>query len=396
MPLFNNYGDVRTSTSTATDPSFVKGYATANDGGEGLFVYDATSVAPDNDGTVLSHTSGTGRWLRLYDGYVNVQWFGVRPGSASYATNNTLRLTNAINNGGTQFLIPKGVFYINNLLGFGSKNNRSIFADSATIINTNKLSGTMSFENCEDITIEGGIWTREGDYTQNDAYGSTHTFIFGNCAGIRVDRVHIDKSPQAGISMINVFDAVISDCRIQNCWRDGIYAHFAANVTYIGNHLQDIKDDAMSIHEYGITTAGVRSRMEAAGFTVGGHSVVANNTVSNAYTGFASIGCENIVVSNNQIEKTVTAGVAIFNDSYDWPLARVKKISISNNLFDENCGTQMIMGVSYSLSDCDLISRARATIFVGTLLYRGTLCGTHIIPDPNSPGSAARLSNVII
>lgn len=54
----------------------VAGYASVDDGGGGVFIYDSGSAAADNDGTILQPTVGTGRWLRLYSGPINVKWFG--------------------------------------------------------------------------------------------------------------------------------------------------------------------------------------------------------------------------------------------------------------------------------------------------------------------------------
>ncbi|QJD96391.1 hypothetical protein HH214_11195 [Mucilaginibacter robiniae] len=61
-----------------SEPVFVQGYATAADGGEGVFYWDANSSINDNGGTVIQVNSfnGNGRWRRLYSGNINVRWFG--------------------------------------------------------------------------------------------------------------------------------------------------------------------------------------------------------------------------------------------------------------------------------------------------------------------------------
>jgi hypothetical protein len=56
---------------------FVRGYASALDGGEGVFVYDSSSSATDNVGTIVAPDSGSGRWKRLTFGLAhNAKWFG--------------------------------------------------------------------------------------------------------------------------------------------------------------------------------------------------------------------------------------------------------------------------------------------------------------------------------
>jgi len=53
------------------------GFWAEGDGGGGTFVYDASSVAPDNGGTVIT-ASGSGRWIRFYEGPLDIKWFGAK------------------------------------------------------------------------------------------------------------------------------------------------------------------------------------------------------------------------------------------------------------------------------------------------------------------------------
>src|SRR6187397_306456 len=58
---------------------FVAGYYAEGDGGGGWFYGSTGSSATDNGGTIIAPTSGTGRWLRVYDGQnINVKWFGLK------------------------------------------------------------------------------------------------------------------------------------------------------------------------------------------------------------------------------------------------------------------------------------------------------------------------------
>lgn len=52
-----------------------EGVVSVNDGGGGLWVYDADSVATDNIGTVIAPDSGVGRFLRIYSGDIHLAWF---------------------------------------------------------------------------------------------------------------------------------------------------------------------------------------------------------------------------------------------------------------------------------------------------------------------------------
>ncbi len=51
------------------------GYYTPGDGGGGTFYWSAGNSSPQNYGTVAG-SSGSGRWVRLFSGAVNVKWFG--------------------------------------------------------------------------------------------------------------------------------------------------------------------------------------------------------------------------------------------------------------------------------------------------------------------------------
>lgn len=55
----------------------VAGHTDKNDGGQGLFVYDS-SITTFNEGTLLEPDAGSGGWLRLFSGAVDVKWFGAK------------------------------------------------------------------------------------------------------------------------------------------------------------------------------------------------------------------------------------------------------------------------------------------------------------------------------
>ncbi len=92
----------------------VGGYFVTGDGGGGWFYWDATSITADNDGTVITPSTapGTGRWVRIYSGPINIKWFGaVGDGATSSQTAVTASLI-AANAGGKAVFIPKGTFLV--------------------------------------------------------------------------------------------------------------------------------------------------------------------------------------------------------------------------------------------------------------------------------------------
>lgn len=66
---------------------YITGVDTPNDGGEGPWIYDANSLAVDNIGTVIAPDSGIGRFLRQWDGPLNVKWFEAKGDGVTNDTN---------------------------------------------------------------------------------------------------------------------------------------------------------------------------------------------------------------------------------------------------------------------------------------------------------------------
>lgn len=75
---------------------YLEGYATLNDGGQGVWVWSSSSTATDNTGTIVNPTGngGNGRWLRQFTGPLIDLWFGV---VADGTTDNTTALQNVEN-----------------------------------------------------------------------------------------------------------------------------------------------------------------------------------------------------------------------------------------------------------------------------------------------------------
>lgn len=87
------------------------------DGGQGVFLLDATDTTSlDNDGTILVDSAGR-RWKRDYVGPVNVEWFGVKADGVNDDTasaNNALKLLQ-------HTIFPSGVIKISSPLIFGTQ-----------------------------------------------------------------------------------------------------------------------------------------------------------------------------------------------------------------------------------------------------------------------------------
>ena len=69
------YADLRTLTTTP-DLVYVSGRTVEGDGGQGFFQLLPASSLSDDDGVIL--TSGTGVYKRIFDGFINPTWYGVK------------------------------------------------------------------------------------------------------------------------------------------------------------------------------------------------------------------------------------------------------------------------------------------------------------------------------
>jgi hypothetical protein len=149
-----NLTDLKALTGQADNESInVLGHTTEGDGGGGVFWFDSSSSATDDDGTIIQPDAGGGRWLRLYEGAVYLQWFGVDDTGATVETStvNTIFTDHAhvAVNGGTyqgEFVIPsdKTVTMIGN----------PTFLLDATVTATQKKALLISGD---DVNIEGSF-----------------------------------------------------------------------------------------------------------------------------------------------------------------------------------------------------------------------------------------------
>lgn len=173
----------------------VNGYTQKADAGGGLFYWDSNSVLADDGGVVFIPDSApaTGRWIRVFDGPVDINWFGAYPDyildngtvnpsptpneafvnlASSYARANDSRVN-----------VPSGIYLMSGALVTGV----SIVGDQKPLITTDLPYGSVSWgANPGGDAIEGPIfiWDRTlgpGDiYLQNAAAESSENVQFKN------------------------------------------------------------------------------------------------------------------------------------------------------------------------------------------------------------------------
>jgi len=139
---------------------YVEGYSEINDGGEGIFVYDAEdSSTPANGGTIIIDASNN-RYVRETNGMpYSVRWFGAKGNGTTDDTAAIQAAENAAPTGGGVYF-PYGTYLINNtgitkLSGItwtGEEKTASVLvAETATWTNSLVSGGTIS--NCSFLNI---------------------------------------------------------------------------------------------------------------------------------------------------------------------------------------------------------------------------------------------------
>lgn len=99
----------------------VLGHTSLNDGGGGVFYWDSTSTATDNNGTIIKLTSvATGRYVRIYSGAVNVKWFGAKGDGTTDDSAAIQASIDLLTSGGTIFF-PEGDYRVTKHSGINDK-----------------------------------------------------------------------------------------------------------------------------------------------------------------------------------------------------------------------------------------------------------------------------------
>jgi hypothetical protein len=99
------------------DIAVVAGYYESKGGGGGTFVYDSDSTASDDGGAVIKSDYVPGRWLRQFDGQVNVKDFGAK---GDNSTDDTVTIRTAVSyayrSGVPIVFLPSGTYKISNTI----------------------------------------------------------------------------------------------------------------------------------------------------------------------------------------------------------------------------------------------------------------------------------------
>lgn len=126
--------------------AYVSGYNSINDGGGGVFYYSSKSTSLDDGGTILKSTK-TGRWIRMFNGSLNAQWFGAI-GNNSFDNSIVFnKLFAASKTLGKDIYIPSGIFKIISTINWDltQLNGISLYGEGTTTQLVTSSANTMLF-----------------------------------------------------------------------------------------------------------------------------------------------------------------------------------------------------------------------------------------------------------
>ena len=121
--LRESVAELKASSVTGTPNGFLvetKGYYTKGDGGNGVYYYDSSSVLADNGGTVLAPTVGSGRWIAVVKGPLNLRQFGARGNGTTNDSAAVQAALTAALAARTTVIAPAGAYLLNTTVDVGS------------------------------------------------------------------------------------------------------------------------------------------------------------------------------------------------------------------------------------------------------------------------------------
>lgn len=229
--------------------AWMQGFTSIGDGGEGEFVWDASSTATDDGGTIIQPVAGgTGRWKRVIEGPYKCDWFGAK---GDGATNDTVAIQAALDacetaGGGTVLLSPRKTYLIRKTdtydmvyisgatvpeayslllpprvtLDLNQSRLKLDAAQNCTMI-LNKQANSDVDDDCDRVGLRNGI-------IDQNAANQTIPDAGPGGAGetIQMPAVHLQ----------NVTNAVVQDIRFENI-RDGSLQLWDAEGCFVGNLL---------------------------------------------------------------------------------------------------------------------------------------------------------------
>lgn len=199
--------DLRAEDYTVSTRVFVLGHTSSNDGGGGVFMWDAASSATDNSGTIIKPTAistgNPGRWLRIYSDAVNATWFGATGNGTtndSAAVQAAIDYVESLTSDGVALVFPPGDYLVSGLTVDARVHligNGATIKAAATTGNILSLSATAQMSIIEGFRFDSGSQRTAGDYIK---LTGTYWVTIRDCSFWRYyNAIHGDGAVSIGV-----------------------------------------------------------------------------------------------------------------------------------------------------------------------------------------------------
>lgn len=231
---------------------WVASYATANDGGGGIWTWVRGDTTAADGGTAVESThplAPVGRYIRQFEGAANPLWFGATPNDA---TDDTVALQATLNRGRGMF-VPDGVFFATTIMPpsgshiFGWSTNAVIkkLNGSTEHLISNYLQPAVNNILIENIQLDG-----------NKANSTQGTLIRLGGNNITVRNCYLHDAPNCGVELTfypgcgnyRILNNYVKNCSLVGSNFGGIAWSGGNGVLVHGNQIETT--DAS--HAYGI------------------------------------------------------------------------------------------------------------------------------------------------
>ena len=313
----------------------VLGYYKPNDGGGGIFQYDATKSGKNNDGIILNG------WVRLYTGALNAKWWGAKGDGVTddqpaisaalhYAYDNSLDI-----------FFPKGDYLFateedhygikNGWAGDSAGRSFRLFGETGTKLTTALVGSTDSFKilaftatSTNNISIENiefenthGLTTNSTNAIYLQSTSGHENMIIRNCIFSGFSTAITGNGTKNLLIENNKFLAPLGHDNAQNNNNPAVYIWFISNANGQNSDVTIRNNYAYGYTGTDISTTTSKKAMD--GFV---------------YSAANSGGCNGMVIEGNTLMNLSEEAIAVTTYLYYDPSAVLKPIIIRNNYID--------------------------------------------------------------
>lgn len=354
--------------------------ALEENGRQGLFIWRdgdySTEIAADTAEGVFVKANGVaasaGAWVRAYDDFVNVRWFGAQEGaSGDRAVNSTAFLraktvADLVCEGRVH--APAGTWRVNSLTDM-STNSLTLTGAGRDVTIIDWHDGTPAGQ--QDATTKVHLFYRHSGYARIDRFNlwgltiqsnldDSHSITTTGAQRIfcmllyNVDRIYLEacrftKIRDSVLEARGCYEVVCRDNEVDQVCRAGFNASNCRDFVCQNNVIKHTDDDAIALHTI---PNGMLCR----------NVVITGNRIEDALSGVQLLGVKNALISKNQIDRPRFRGIQI---GFEWALDDPATPTVDESEISEGATTNLGVQIHDNVIS-DLINRTTIDAFHDT------------------------------